>query len=63
MSWGVKYRTEEVFDRFFNNSDSDIGYLSPEYESEDVILVSNRSGTGDLDDLQPHPDLEKDWKE
>ena len=53
MSRGVKYRTEEVFDRFFNNSDS--GYLSPEYESEDVILVSNRSGTGDLDDLQPPP--------
>ena len=37
MSGGTKYKTEEVFDRFFNDSDSDIGYLSPEYESEDVF--------------------------
>ena len=63
MSRGITYRTEEAFDRFFNGFDSDIGYSSPEYESEDDILVSNRSGTGDFDNLTPHPDPEKGWKE
>ena len=44
-----------VFDRFFDDSDSAIGYLSPEYKSEDNIVVSNRSGTGDFDNLPPPP--------
>ena len=44
-----------VFDKFFNNSDSDIGNLSSENESEDNILVSNRFGTCDFDNLFPTP--------
>ena len=59
MSRGIEHRTEEVFDRFFNDSDSDIGYLSPEYESEDDILVSNWSGTGDFDNLPPPPPTQR----
>ena len=35
---GIQYRTEEeVFDRFPGDSDSDIGNLSSEIESEDTI--------------------------
>ena len=43
MFRGIKYRTEEVSDRFFNDSDSDIGNSSSENESEGDVLVSNKS--------------------
>ena len=59
MSMGIKYRTKDVFDRFFNDSDPAIGYLSPEYKSADNIVVSNRSGTGDYDNLPPPPPTQR----
>ena len=38
MSRRIKYRSEDVFDRFFNNSDSDLGSFSSGNECEDNIL-------------------------
>ena len=38
MSRRIKYMTEDVFDRFFNNSDADLGSFSSENECEDNIL-------------------------
>ena len=63
MSRGIQYRTEEVFDKFLSDSDSDIGNLSSEIESEDNILFSTGPEHVILTICPPPHDPEKGWKE